>query len=332
MPPLVSFDEAVTNARLPQAGSDLMIAIDMDGTTLHPDMSVSARVVQAIQAHLAAGTKIIVATGRDIPGAHYAIHAIGIPAGHAVVLNGAATLAFHDSISGGAARVGSDRLAELSPGSSAHQAASLADESEYRFSDLYPHADPGVFQDGDFHYSVLEAHSFNPTVEIEALHNVLPQAYIAVERLNKPRLVSHHFPPGELIGESIVVPIDELCVDDATRVTVRAMNMTPADMADVVADVGLHGVEFSIGYTAWLDIAPEGISKAVALEKLRQYIGISSDATVAVGDSGNDLDMLSWAHLGVVMGQAPDYVKAHAMTETASVEEDGLALALERLL
>ena len=79
--------------------------------------------------------------------------------------------------------------------------------------------------------------------------------------------------------------------------------------------MGLHKVSYSIGWTAWLDIAPDGVNKATAMERVRHALGIPRAHVVAVGDGRNDIELLQWAGAegrGVAMGQAPDEVKAAA--------------------
>ena len=44
------------------------------------------------------------------------------------------------------------------------------------------------------------------------------------------------------------------------------------DFLAVVEEVGLHSVSYAIGYTAWLDISPQGVSKASALEQRRRAV------------------------------------------------------------
>ena len=85
------------------------------------------------------------------------------------------------------------------------------------------------------------------------------------------------------------------------------------------------------GFTAWLDINPEGVSKASALELVRRKLAIEPSNTVAVGDQRNDLEMLRWAARGVAMGGAPPEVVAAADETTGSVDDDGLADALRPL-
>ena len=48
---------------------------------------------------------------------------------------------------------------------------------------------------------------------------------------------------------------------------------TAEDFGEAVRAIGLHGVTYSVGWTAWLDIAAEGISKASGLELVRERLG-----------------------------------------------------------
>ena len=81
-----------------------------------------------------------------------------------------------------------------------------------------------------------------------------------------------------------------------------------------------------------MDINPEGVTKASALEQVRRKLGVEPANTVAVGDQRNDVEMLEWAARGVAMGQAPDEVKAAADEVTAPIDDDGAALVLRSLI
>ena len=59
-------------------------------------------------------------------------------------------------------------------------------------------------------------------------------------------------------------------------------------------------------------------------------MGLPLSATLAIGDSYNDLPMLAAAGLGVVMGNAPPAIQAAAGVLTADNDHDGVALALRR--
>ncbi len=75
--------------------------------------------------------------------------------------------------------------------------------------------------------------------------------------------------------------------------------------------------------------APE-VSKSTALAHLARHLGVARDEIVAVGDSGNDVSMIRWAGTGVAMGNATPDVLAAADWVAPSIEEDGLAVVIER--
>lgn len=82
-------------------------------------------------------------------------------------------------------------------------------------------------------------------------------------------------------------------------------------------------------HPAFLDIVPEGSSKAVGLDEAVRYLGIRKEETIAFGDGGNDVSMLEYAGIGVAMGNSSDEVKSHADYVTSSVDEEGVTVALE---
>ena len=92
--------------------------------------------------------------------------------------------------------------------------------------------------------------------------------------------------------------------------------------------MGLHKVTYNVGWTAWLDIAPDGVNKATGLEIVRERLGIPREHVLAIGDGRNDIDMLQWAGVGIAMGQAPEEVIAVSDRVTGADVEDGVATAL----
>jgi hydroxymethylpyrimidine pyrophosphatase-like HAD family hydrolase len=181
-------------------------------------------------------------------------------------------------------------------------------------------------------YQILETVTFDPAPALELLRDSWPDAVIAVEELGVGFKVSAPFPDGELDGELRVVSWDELVADPVTRVTFRSPTGTSEDFEELAERIGLHEVNYNIGFTAWMDINPEGVSKGSALELLRRRLEVEPMHTVAVGDQRNDLEMLQWAARGVAMGNAPEEVKAVADEVTGHVDDDGLVPVLLSLL
>lgn len=84
-------------------------------------------------------------------------------------------------------------------------------------------------------------------------------------------------------------------------------------------------------HTTYLEITRQGVDKAAALLALGQQLGIPSTAMVAIGDGANDVTMLKIVAVGIAMGQAPPAVQAAADWITDTNDQDGVALAIERL-
>src|SRR5699024_6318100 len=141
-------------------------------------------------------------------------------------------------------------------------------------------------------------------------------------RINKP------FPDGEINGKMIQQSVDELVADPVTRVIIRGPGSSAEDFAEMAKRVGLSGTNYFVGYTAWLDLAPEGVSKASGLEVVCDRLGVAREEVLAIGDGFNDLEMLRWAGRGVAMGQAPVEVQDAADDVTETVERDGVALEI----
>lgn len=181
-------------------------------------------------------------------------------------------------------------------------------------------------------YEVIDAVTFDPRPALSLLRHSWPDAAVAVEDLGVGFKVSRPFPDGELEGEITVVSWDELLAEPVTRVTFRSPSSSSEDFLELTERIGLHGVNYSVGYSAWLDLAPEGVSKGSALELVRRRLHVEPNHTVAVGDQRNDLEMLHWAARGVAMGNAPEEVQAVADEVTGHVDDDGLVTVLRSLL
>jgi Cof subfamily protein (haloacid dehalogenase superfamily) len=82
---------------------------------------------------------------------------------------------------------------------------------------------------------------------------------------------------------------------------------------------------------ALLEISASGVTKATALAGLAGRAGIAAEQVVAFGDMPNDLPMLTWAGRAVAVANAHPEVLAVADEVTASNDDDGVALVLERL-
>lgn len=262
-----------------------LVALDIDGTVLHEDGTLSQAVIDTVQKARDQGHEVTLATGRSVSMTIPILERLSIVPQYVVCSNGAITLKRDASAPSG--------------------------------------------------YRRFHVEHFDPTRVLTQLKAALPEAHYAVEDETGLYRYTDWFPEGALDAMSEQVSFEELLTTVATRVVVIA----PGDEIDgflaIVEGMGLHQVSYTVGWTAWLDIAPEGINKSTALELVKTQLDIPDERVMVIGDGRNDIEMLQWAAKkgrAVAMGQATDEVRMHASETTKDFLEDGVAHALSTLL
>lgn len=80
------------------------------------------------------------------------------------------------------------------------------------------------------------------------------------------------------------------------------------------------------------EIMNKGVSKGKAVETLAKEYGILKDEVIAIGDGENDLSMISYAGLGVAMGNSSDYIKEHADYVTDTNVNGGVGKVIKKFV
>ncbi|MGF3056113.1 HAD family hydrolase [Microbacterium sp. YY-01] len=181
-------------------------------------------------------------------------------------------------------------------------------------------------------YDRWHVETFDPTTVLGLLGDRLPDARYMVELASGQRLFTEALDDWTL-DRGQKVSFDQLSRQPVSRVVAVAPGYDEDDFHQIVEEAGLNEVSYAIGWTAWLDIAPKGVDKGTALERVCAERGTDRNRVFVAGDGRNDIGMFEWALRGggtaVAMGQAPAEVKqAAAGTVTDTVEEGGLARAL----
>ena len=258
------------------------VALDIDGTILREDGTLSPIVAEQIARVAALGHEVTIATGRSVSMTQSVLDQLEISPEYVVCANGAITL----------------------------------------------RRDPDA--PGSYVRDIVE--TFDPAEVLTTIRTHLESARYAVENEAGEFLYAGGaLPEWESATNGRAVEFEELLAARATRVVVISPEHAVEDFLAIVERMGLHRVSYNVGWTAWLDIAPDGVNKAVALEKVRARLEIPRDRVMAVGDGRNDIEMLEWAAQsgrGVAMGQAPREVRAVASEVTGSDLEDGVAKLL----
>ncbi len=92
--------------------------------------------------------------------------------------------------------------------------------------------------------------------------------------------------------------------------------------------VSLSNLKVSPWHPFAHDVLLPNVGKIDGVRQFIEKIGIDRSDTIAFGDSGNDIEMLKYAGLGIAMGNASEDVKSIADYVTDNVEENGIFNAL----
>ncbi len=183
-------------------------------------------------------------------------------------------------------------------------------------------------------YAKHHIETFHPERVLKLIKDHLPDGKYAVEDEFGDYYFTEPLPGVDPSLMAHQVEFEGLLHLQATRVVVVSPDHETEEFLRVVERIGLQRVSYSIGWAAWLDIAPEGVSKASALEKVRDALDVPRSRIFAAGDGNNDIDMLLWAgEMGraVAMGNAEQNIKDFATEVCGNVQELGLLEALNKL-
>jgi HAD superfamily hydrolase (TIGR01484 family) len=233
--------------------------------------------------------------------------------------------AVHDALDAGAHVV-------LSSGRSPHGMIPIADLLEIprdEHDQLWIVASNGavVFRYPPF--ELVHEETFDARAAVDAVLREHPTALVAVEdRQQRGYRVNRPFPNGELSGDLTLASVAEMVAEPVSRVIIRDPDSTADDFVALASRLGLHGTDYVVGWTAWLDLTPVGVTKASGLRYVADQLGLSAADVLAIGDGRNDIEMLRWAGRGVAMGQAVEEVLDAADAVTESVADEGVAVEL----
>ncbi len=177
---------------------------------------------------------------------------------------------------------------------------------------------------------IVQAVTFDPREVVDRVEEFAPGTLIAVEEVGRGYRMNRPFPQEDLTGEMILQDAAQLGAEPVTRVILRDPGRSAEEFLSLAHHLGLHGVSYFVGWSAWLDIAPEGVNKATALALVAGRLGVAQERVLAFGDGRNDIEMLRWAGRGVAIGDAPPEVQAAADLVTDRFEDGGLVAELRR--
>jgi Cof subfamily protein (haloacid dehalogenase superfamily) len=133
-----------------------------------------------------------------------------------------------------------------------------------------------------------------------------------------------------------VVPLESCLTEDPLQVMLSG-KIEPMSQAEAVLRAAQEDEGFKVASTvyatrnfAMIDVLNSQCSKGAALAEWAALRGLAREEVMAVGDNHNDLEMLSFAGIPVVMGNCVPELRNFGWHETASNDHNGVAAAIEQ--
>ena len=271
-----------------------LIAIDIDGTLLGAQLQVSAANLAALRRARDAGIEIVLVTGRR--------HAFALPV---------------------AAMLGFDLWLISSNG-----AVTRSTRGELFHRDLMPAATARklVSKMSDFRGNAVV------TFDIET------RGALVLERAEELHASISRWLEKNASYIDFVVPLERALVTDPVQVMFcgTLARMAEAERALVSAgmdeEITVLKTEYVARDLSIVDVLHHGCSKGHALERWARHRGLTRAQVMAIGDNYNDVEMLEFAGLPIIMGNASQDLKQHGWTVTLTNDESGVAAAIDEIL
>jgi Cof subfamily protein (haloacid dehalogenase superfamily) len=267
-----------------------LIALDIDGTLLDSRWQVSEANREAIAAATRRGIEVALVTGRRYDFALPVAHKIDGPL--TMIVNNGALIRTKE---------GRTHVRHLLPSAVAHRVLQLT----------LPWRDGAaiVFDRPSSEQVMIE--NFDPSDSLRA-------GYYSRNK--------------EFIG--IASPLETCLTEDPIQVmfsgTIAPMREVEAALrdADFMEEFALAVTVYAKKDFAMIDVINPACSKGSSLAEWASLRGIAREEVLAIGDNHNDLEMLNFAGIPVVMGNCVDELKTFGWHQTHSNDNDGVAAAI----
>jgi Cof subfamily protein (haloacid dehalogenase superfamily) len=271
-----------------------LLALDIDGTLLNPQFQISEDDIRAIRRAREMGVEIVVATGRR--------HQFALPV---------------------ARKLGVDLCLISSNGAVTR---SLSGERFHR--DLLPVevcrqlcADMDEFRG---HLVVTFDKETKGALVLEHLDDLGP----SIRRWLETNLQFIDF----------VVPVENALLEDPVQAmycgTISRMEQAQRTLeaSDVRGRITVLKTEYPERDLCMVDVLNQGCSKGHALERWANHRGIAREQVMAIGDNYNDIEMLEYAGVPVIMGNASEELRARNWKITLPNSASGVAAAIDEMV
>ncbi len=281
-----------------------LIAIDMDGTILSPDHTISTKNKEAILEAQSNGIEVVIATGRSFSEAFDPISSEGLNVSY-ICLNGAEIRnSFGELIS--ATHITKDDVEKI---------IAILDEEKIDYQ---------LFIDTIVYTKSIEG-PIDAFIQLAKAANQVPP----IDEIRKE--VMGRVAQGTLQEVDSFDDLIKQRGEEIYKVFGTSFHRQHLDNARDILQTIL-GLAVSSSGAGNLEITHAYAQKGIAVEQYAKIKGISMENVMVIGDNYNDLSMMKRAGRSVAMGNAPEEIKAACTVVTTSNEHDGVGLAIEAIL
>jgi Cof subfamily protein (haloacid dehalogenase superfamily) len=135
-----------------------------------------------------------------------------------------------------------------------------------------------------------------------------------------------------------VIPIEDSLTQDPVQAmfcgSIARMHQVLDGLAAsaVEPQITVLRTEYPVRDLSIVDVLNRGCTKGQALERWANFRGIPREQVMAIGDNYNDIEMLAYAGVPFIMGNASEELRARGWAVTPSNAESGVAAAIEQVL
>ncbi|AZZ40213.1 hypothetical protein C0Z10_11125 [Acidipropionibacterium jensenii] len=133
-------------------------------------------------------------------------------------------------------------------------------------------------------------------------------------------------------AEFLPVDLEDICSHDCLKLMVRTDEMDQDQFVAHTLALQVPGAHTSNSGFPMVEMCAAGHDKAAGLDRLCHQLGITRADVVALGDGGNDAEMLAWAGRSFAMADGQQLAKDAATDIAPPLAEDGFAQVVESLV
>ena len=285
-----------------------LVAIDLDGTMLNSYGIVTENTKKAIKRTIEKGIDVIIASGRPVDSIKTIANEIGSK-NYFIAGNGALIYDIQKGKNIYENYLNKEKVLEI---------IKMCEENSISYN---VYTDKTILAKA-LKYNVLYYYKENlKKPEDKQTHiNIVENMYDYINKMDEEKFLKITIcDENKSIFQSIIKKLDEI-------ENIQVLEVS--HMSRKMIQQGTEEIPIEYFYT---EISSKNTDKWYALEYLMKKLKIKKEEIVTIGDNMNDKKMIEEAGLGIVMGQSNPLIKEIANEITTTNEEDGVAIALDKI-